>query len=155
MDDAELGPYSRNAQIAREYFGEVCGGIRVKLDDLFKEIFVDEGLTPDYTYFADENGEITSEAFPIHMMTTPTRGFETVMIDETPTTDETTSPVFLLTRVTWSPSEDLTPSIDGRTTIEHTTPIYMPPVVPKGHVFDFEDAASWFPLLASDGFTRG
>ncbi|MCA9373861.1 MAG: hypothetical protein R3B71_05100 [Candidatus Gracilibacteria bacterium] len=134
LDDIDAGPGSHKAEQARAFFGQIAEGIRVKLEDILKD---DE--TP----------------FPIHMMTTPVRGFETLVLDETPTEEELTSPVFFLTRVTFTPPEELTPVVSIPTFEESVTPVYLPPVVSKEHVFDFEDATSWLPFLATEGFSRG
>lgn len=164
QDDAARGPYSRNARLARDYFSEIFDGVRLQLDEVFDRMAL-EGETPHYTYFMTKKGEIMNDAFPIHMMTEP-RGFTGVVVDETPTCDEITSPIFLLTRIKKEvdiAADDLTPLIlDDLTPIVSTTidldsmhfetPIYeLPPVVLKGHIFDFEKPETWISTLASYG----
>lgn len=160
-DDAENG-YGTKAKLARDFFGEVFDGIRLKLDDIFDQLAA-EGETPHYTYFCEPDGEMTNHAIPIHMLEAPS--FVSVVMDETPTVDHTTSPIFLLTTVK---AQDFTPIIlDDLTPHDLTpivatdaealffqTPVILPPVVPKGHSFEFEKSDEWLPILATYGTTR-
>lgn len=134
LDDIDLGPGSFKAQQARAFFGEISDGIRLKLDDVFQRILVSEDTTPVIRSW----------------------------YDETPTRDQTTSPVFLLTTVHPPKAGDETPVIeiiDEEATYPFMevdeTPVYLPPVVPKGYEFDFCEPSVWIPVLATDGFTKG
>ena len=144
-DDAEHG-FGMKAKLARDFFGDVFDSVRLKLDDVFDQLAA-EGETPHYTYFCEPNGSVTNNAIPIHMLESPR--FVNVVMDETPTLECTTSPIFALTRIKmdFTPivlddltPHDLTPIVaTDAEALFFQTPIILPPVAPKGHCLDFEN----------------